>query len=75
MLDAAIRLRYISTSMNDGAMDEAVKRYLSGLGKKGGKTGGQAKVRGDSAYYKRLSAKAAVARKRKARQLQKGGRQ
>jgi hypothetical protein len=32
-----------------------MKRWTaSAMGKKGGKTTGQAKVRGDSAYYKRL---------------------
>ena len=37
------------------------------LGTRGGKAGtGKAKVRGDSDYYKRISKKAAKARKRKA---------
>lgn len=36
------------------------------LGRRGGKAGtGKAKVRGDSDYYKRISAKAAAARKAK----------
>lgn len=46
-------------------MGNAVKEYLASIGSKGGKTTGAAKVRGDSDYYKRISAKAAKARKAK----------
>jgi hypothetical protein len=45
--------------------DKKVREYLASLGKKGGETTGKSKVRGDSAYYKRISAKAAAARKAK----------
>lgn len=42
-------------------------RYLSAIGSKGGKAGtGASKRRGDAAYYKRISKKAAKARKAKA---------
>ena len=42
-------------------------RYLSAIGSKGGKAGtGASKCRGDAAYYKRISKKAAKARKAKA---------
>jgi hypothetical protein len=54
-------------------MNETVRQYLASLGKIGGKTTGKAKVRGNSAYYKRLSAKAAAARKRNALLRRKGG--
>lgn len=37
--------------------------YLAAIGSKGGKTTGPSKVRGDSDYYKRISKKAADARK------------
>lgn len=43
-----------------------LKRYLAAIGSKGGKTTGASKRRGDAAYYKRISKKAAQARKRKA---------
>jgi hypothetical protein len=42
-----------------------LKRYLAAIGSKGGKTTGKVKRRGDSAYYKALSAKAAKARMKK----------
>lgn len=46
-------------------------RYLSAIGSKGGKAGtGASKRRGDAAYYKRISKKAAQARKRKAANTQ-----
>ena len=47
-------------------MDEVLRKYLAGIGTKGGKTTGASKVRGDAAYYNRISKKAAQARKRKA---------
>ena len=34
-----------------------ISMYFSLLGKKGGKTTGSAKVRGDSSYYKKIAAK------------------
>jgi hypothetical protein len=45
-------------------MNELTK-YLAAIGSKGGKTTGKVKRRGNSAYYKALSAKAARARKKK----------
>lgn len=42
-----------------------LREHLARLGKKGGETTGKSKVRGDSDYYKRISAKAAKARKAK----------
>ena len=42
-----------------------VTDYLARIGAKGGKATGEAKRRGDSAHYKRLSRKAAKARKAK----------
>jgi hypothetical protein len=45
---------------------DKVKEYLASIGSKGGKATGKAKVRGDTDYYKRISAKAAQARKDKA---------
>jgi hypothetical protein len=49
---------------------KAIRKYLAGLGKRGGEIGGKAKgptkVRGDAVYYKALAAKAAKARKAKA---------
>lgn len=45
---------------------DEIKRYLASIGSKGGKTTGASKRRGDAAYYKRISKKAAQARKRKA---------
>jgi hypothetical protein len=51
--------------------DKAVRAYLRKIGARGGAKGGQAKgkrkARGDSEYYKKLSAVAARARKAKAR--------
>jgi hypothetical protein len=50
-------------------MKPAVKQYMAEIGAKGGAIGGKAtgkvKRRGDSAYYKALSAKAAKARMKK----------
>jgi len=44
--------------------DADVKRYLASIGKKGGKAGtGKSKLRGGSAYYKRISKLAAKVRK------------
>jgi len=44
--------------------DEAIKRYLASIGSKGGKSGtGKSKLRGGTAYYKRISQLAAKARK------------
>ena len=45
-----------------------VNKYLASIGSKGGKATGASKVRGDAAYYKRISRKAAKARKASARQ-------
>jgi hypothetical protein len=48
---------------------DKVKDYLSQIGSKGGRSGtGGAKVRGDTDYYKRISKKAAAARKAKREQ-------
>jgi hypothetical protein len=42
---------------------DKIKDYLSQIGSKGGRSGtGEAKVRGDADYYKRISKKAAKAR-------------
>ena len=49
---------------------EEIRRYLASIGSKGGKTTGASKRRGDAAYYKRISKKAAQARKRKAANAQ-----
>jgi hypothetical protein len=44
-------------------MTDKVRDYLSQIGSKGGRSGtGEAKVRGDADYYKRISKKAAKAR-------------
>ena len=44
--------------------EEEIKRYLAGIGSKGGKSGtGKSKLRGGPAYYKRISRLAAKARK------------
>ena len=42
-----------------------LREHLARLGNKGGEAKGKSKVRGDSEYYKRISAKAAKARKAK----------
>jgi len=48
-------------------MNEAVRKYLSEIASRGGKSGvGKSKVRGDVAFYKRISAMAAKARKHNA---------
>jgi hypothetical protein len=44
---------------------DKIKDYLAQIGSKGGKATGQPKVRGDTDYYKRISKKAAAARKAK----------
>lgn len=46
-------------------INKGAREYLASIGSKGGKAGGKSKVRGDSDYYKRISAKAAKARKAK----------
>jgi hypothetical protein len=47
--------------------EEEIKRYLASIGSKGGKSGkGKSKLRGTTAYYKRISMLAAKARKAKA---------
>jgi len=46
--------------------DDRLRDYLASIGSKGGKATGKSKVRGDADYYKRISKKAAEARKRKA---------
>jgi hypothetical protein len=38
-------------------MTETVKEYLARIGRKGGKTRGETKARGDSTYYQQLRAK------------------
>ena len=43
---------------------EAIE-YLASIGSKGGKACGKSKVRGDADYYRRISQKAAEARKAK----------
>jgi hypothetical protein len=46
--------------------EEEIKRYLASIGSKGGKAGtGASKLRGGTAYYKRISKLAAKARKAK----------
>lgn len=45
--------------------DKRAREYLASIGAKGGKAKGKSKVRGDSDYYKRISQKAAAARKAK----------
>ena len=40
----------------------ALKQYLASIGARGGKATGASKRRGDAAYYRRISAKAAAAR-------------
>ncbi len=40
-------------------MKDAIKRFLSEQGRKGGKASGAAKVRGDSDYYRQIRAKRA----------------
>jgi hypothetical protein len=45
--------------------EKAVKAYLASIGSKGGKAKGNAKVRGDKAYYQRISKQAVAARKAK----------
>ena len=42
---------------------DEVKKFLSEIGRKGGSATGQSKVRGDSEYYRGISAKAVQARK------------
>ncbi len=42
-----------------------VRAYLASIGSKGGLATGKSKVRGDKAYYQRISKKAAKARKAK----------
>jgi hypothetical protein len=44
---------------------KGAREYLAFIGSKGGKAKGEAKVRGDTDYYKRISKKAAAARKAK----------
>jgi hypothetical protein len=52
------RIWYVNT--------KAIREYLSRIGKRGGAAGkGSSKVRGDTEYYKRISQKAAKARKAK----------
>lgn len=47
-------------------MTDKVHEYLAQIGSKGGRSGvGKSKLRGDADYYKRISAKAAKARKAK----------
>lgn len=44
-------------------LKKVLREYLATIGKRGGESGrGKSKVRGDSSYYKRISAKAAKAR-------------
>jgi hypothetical protein len=51
-------------------MSDEIRRFLSKIGTRGGESGhGAAKRRGSSAYYKRLSAKAAKARAAKRHSL------
>jgi hypothetical protein len=46
--------------------EQEIKRYLASIGSKGGKAGkGRSKLRGGSAYYKRISKLAADARRAK----------
>jgi hypothetical protein len=46
--------------------EQEIKRYLASIGSKGGRAGtGKSKLRGGSAYYKRISGLAAKARSRR----------
>lgn len=42
--------------MKDTSVDPVVSSYMSDLGKKGGKTKGKSKSRGDSEHYRKLAA-------------------
>jgi len=54
-------------------MNDAVRKYLSEIASRGGKAGvGKSKMRGDMAFYKRISAMAAMARKRNAQKRRDG---
>jgi hypothetical protein len=48
-------------------MSSKISEYLASIGKKGGEAKGPSKARGDADYYKKLAAKAAAARKKKAK--------
>ena len=54
-------------------MTDKVRDYLAAIGSKGGQATGKSKVRGDTDYYKRISKKAAEARRRKAATADKSG--
>ncbi len=45
---------------------DALKSYFARMGRKGGKTTGACKVRGDSEYYRKLGRKSATARRKAA---------
>lgn len=47
-------------------MTDTLREHLRKAGQKGGLATGKSKVRGDKAYYQRISRKAAKARKAKA---------
>lgn len=51
--------------------NQIISQYFASLGRKGGKAFGRVKVRGDSEYYRRLSAKGVKARKIKSKALKK----
>jgi RNA binding exosome subunit len=46
---------------------DTLREHLRKVGQKGGQAKGKAKVRGDKAYYQRISKQAAAARKAKAK--------
>jgi hypothetical protein len=53
--------------------EQEIKRYLASIGSKGGKAGkGRSKLRGGSAYYRRISKLAAEARRAKRLERQVG---
>jgi hypothetical protein len=65
MLERVISTTAIACGVLQSAMDK-LNQAAAMLGRKGGKAGtGTAKRRGDSAYYKRLAAKAVKARRKK----------
>lgn len=51
--------------------DKSVREYLASIGKKGGETKGESKVRGGTEHYKAISALAAKARAKKRKEREK----
>jgi hypothetical protein len=46
-------------------VNETLRKYLAEIGSKGGSASGRPKVRGGSAYYRKLAAASAKARRKK----------